>query len=448
MSAPNPNLPTNSNPSPSSNSTTPRGDKRKKGEMQAEASTSQEQARKILKTGTGKISKPQGGAPNPRSSPTLNENAQFDEITLRGASDDEDEGGAEEDEGGAENQEGGAANQGEADQAMEEANNEVDNTANDETNNEEEDQEEKESESPMKRANRLSTAQAVRMVDEWVRHGDRRSLDAINRNQKKLGTKLERARKNAKRRIKKNIDGEVDEMVDLHMNDLVAQVNGQLGIAWFEKTDAHNEEVAKKLSKKDEEINQLTIENSGRQEAIDNLTEQKSHLETRVENTMAAIEEKVAELGNATNALHAAAREVVQERARKEEAERRLQETENNLGRIDNDNQQLRDQLNADNIDHQLELEELRQQLRNADLERATTILQLEEKEANLQYANTIIHGHEQRATEMQNTINAQTQASRSKDALLQSAQAEVVATKANLEQLRNSMQENLAAQN
>ena len=137
----------------------------------------------------------------------------------------------------------------------------------------------------------------------------------------------------------------------------------------------------------------------------------------------------------------------MQERARKEEAERRLQETENNLGRIDNDNQQLRDQLNTDTIDHQLELEELRQQLRNADLERATAILQLEEKEANLQYANTIIHGHEQRATEMQNNINAKTQAIRSKDALLQSAQAEVVATKANLEQLRSTMQENFAAQ-
>ena len=103
MPAPNPNLPTNSNPSPSSNSTPPRGDKRKKDEMQAEASTSQEQARKILKTGTGKISKPQGGAPNPRSSPTLNENAQFDEITLGGPSDDEDEGGAERNDGGAEN---------------------------------------------------------------------------------------------------------------------------------------------------------------------------------------------------------------------------------------------------------------------------------------------------------------------------------------------------------
>ena len=416
--------------------------------MQAGPSTSQDQPRKIFKTGTGKISKPQGGAPSPRSSPTLNENAQIEQVTLGGASEDEDEGGAEEDEGGAENQEGGAANQGETDQAMEEANNEVDNTANDETNNEEEDQEEKESESPMKRTNRLSTVQAAKMVDDWVRHGDRRSLDAINRNQTKLGKKLERARKNAKRRIKKNIDGEVDQMVDLHMNDLVTQVNGQLGIAWFDKTDAHNEEVAIKLSRKDEEINQITIENNRRQEVIENLTEQKNNLEARVDNTRAEIEEKVAELGQATNALQNTTREVEQERARTAETERRLQEAENNLGRIDNENLQLRDQLNTENIDHQLELEELRQQLRNADLERATAILRLEEKEADIQYANTIIHNHQQRATEMQNTINAQTQASRSKDALLQSAQAEVVATKANLEQLRNSMQENLAAQN
>merc|ERR1712105_422696 len=137
----------------------------------------------------------------------------------------------------------------------------------------------------------------------------------------------------------------------------------------------------------------------------------------------------------------------VQERARTAETERKLQEAENNLGRIDNENLQLRDQMNTDNIDHQLQLEELRQQLRNADLERATAILRLEEKEADLQYANTIIHNHEQRATEMQNTINAKTQAIRSNDALLQSAQAEVVATKANLEQLRSNMQENFAAQ-
>ena len=164
--------------------------------MQAGPSTSQDQPRKILKTATGKVSKPQEGAPSPAPSPTLNENAQIEQVTLGGASEDEDE---EE----AENQEGGAANQGETDQAMEEANNEVDNTANDETNNEEEDQEDKESESPMKRTNRLSTVQAAKMVDDWVRHGDRRSLDAINRNQTKLGKKLDRARKIAKRRIKK-----------------------------------------------------------------------------------------------------------------------------------------------------------------------------------------------------------------------------------------------------
>ena len=56
---------------------------------------------------------------------------------------------------------------------------------------------------------------------------------------------------------------------------------------------------------------------------------------------------------------------------------------------------------------------------------------------------HTAIQGHEQRAAAMQNTINTRNQALRSRDALVQSLQTEIVATKANLEQLRNTMQEN-----
>ena len=299
----------------------------------------------------------------------------------------------------------------------------------------------------MKRTNRLSTVQAAKMVDDWVRHGDRRSLDAINKNQTKLGNMLTKARKEVKRRIQKNIGGEVDKMVDLQMNELVTQVNGQLGTAWFNKTETHNEEVAIKLSRKDEAINQITIEMSRKQEVIENLTEQKNNLEARVDDTMAKVEEKSAELDRANNALQNTGRELVNERAKNEETERRLQEAEDNLGRIDNENVQLRDRLNRDNIDHQLQMEELRQQLSDANLERATANLRLEEMEADIQHANAVIQDHEQRATAMQNTINAKNQTIKNRDALLQSARAQYVATNANLEQLRSNMQENFTAE-
>ena len=178
MSAPNPNLPTNSNPSPPSNSAPPRSDKRKHDDMQAGPSTSQDQPRKIFKTATGKVSKPQEGAPSPAPAPTLNENAQIEQVTLGGASEDEDEEGAE-------NQEGGTANQAEADRAMEEANNEIMNEIiQNEAYSEDEDSEDEESEGPTTRTYRLSNIQAAKMVKEFIRHGESRSLQTIKKTQK------------------------------------------------------------------------------------------------------------------------------------------------------------------------------------------------------------------------------------------------------------------------
>ena len=144
-------------------------------------------------------------------------------------------------------------------------------------------------------------------------------------------------------------------------------------------------------------------------------------------------------------------------RARNDETERRLQETEDNLGRIDNENAQLQEQVNQvnrDNLNYHLAMEELRQQqevlrqqLDDANLERETANLRLVEMEAHIQHQTTAIQGHEQRAAAMQNTINTRNQALRSRDALVQSLQTEIVATKANLEQLRNTMQENSNAE-
>ena len=91
--------------------------------------------------------------------------------------------------------------------------------------------------------------------------------------------------------------------------------------------------------------------------------------------------------------------------------------------------------------------EVLRQQLDDANLERETANLRLVEMEAHIQHQTTAIQGHEQRAAAMQNTINTRNQALRSRDALVQSLQTEIVATKANLEQLRNTMQENSNAE-
>ena len=405
--------------------------------MQAGPSTSQDQPRKILKTATGKVSKPQEGAPSPTSSPTLNENAQIDEITLGGASEDENEEGAG-------NQEGGAANQGEADQTKEEASNETKNEIiHNEANSEGEDSEDEESESPMTRTFRLSNNQAAKMVNDFIRHGDRRSLKVINKTQAKLGRDLKKARKDVKKQIHKNISGEMDKMIDIHINELVTQVNGQFGAAWFNQTEELNTKVAIKLSKKEEIINRITTENREKQDMIEDLREEKNTLEARVVETRTEIEEKSEQLGKANNALQNTARELVNARARNVETERRLQEAEDNLGRIDNENVQIRERHNRDNIEYQLELEELRQQLSDANLERETANLRLVEMEANIQHAETVIQDYEQRATAMQNTINAKNQAIKGKEALLQSAQAQVVATNANLEQLRSTMQDN-----
>ena len=415
--------------------------------MQAGPSTSQDQPRKIFKTATGKVSKPQEGAPSPAPAPTLNENAQIDQITLGGASEDEDEEGAE-------NQEGGAANQGEADRAMEEANNEIMNEIlQNAAYSEDEDSEDEESEGPTTRTYRLSNIQAAKMVKEFIRHGESRSLQTIKNTQKGLGKELKKAQKEVKKEIHKNIDGEMDRLIATRMNNLVTQVNGQLGAAWLNQTEELNTQAAIKLSEKEETIKEIVAENQQMQDMIEDLSEQKNILEARVVETRREIEQKSEQLGNAENALQNTGRDLVNARARNDETEKRLQETEENLGRIDNENAQLQEQVNQvnrDNLNYHLAMEELRQQqevlrqqLDDANLERETANLRLVEMEAHIQHQTTAIQGHEQRAAAMQNTINTRNQALRSRDALVQSLQTEIVATKANLEQLRNTMQEN-----
>ena len=419
--------------------------------MQAGPSTSQDQPRKILKTATGKVSKPQEGAPSPAPAPTLNENAQIDQITLGGASEDEDEEGAE-------NQEGGAANQGEADRAMEEANNEIMNEIiQNEAYSEDEDSEDEESEGPTTRTYRLSNIQAAKMVKEFIRHGESRSLQTIKKTQKGLGKELKKAQKEVKKEIHKNIDGEMDRLIATRMNELVTQVNGQLGAAWLNQTEELNTQAAKQLSEKEATIKEIVAENQQMQDMIEDLSEQKNILEARVDETRREIEVKSEQLDNARNALQNTGRDLVNARARNDETEERLQETEENLGRIDDENARLQEQVNQvnrDNLNYHLAMEELRQQqevlrqqLDDANLERETANLRLVEMEAHIQHQTTAIQGHEQRAAAMQNTINTRNQALRSKEALVQSLQTEIVATKANLEQLRNTMQENSNAE-
>ena len=419
--------------------------------MQAGPSTSQDQPRKIFKTATGKVSKPQEGAPSPAPAPTLNENAQIEQVTLGGASEDEDEEGAE-------NQEGGAANQGEADRAMEEANNEIMNEIlQNAAYSEDEDSEDEESEGPTTRTYRLSNIQAAKMVKEFIRHGESRSLQTIKNTQKGLGKELKKAQKEVKKEIHKNIDGEMDRLIATRMNNLVTQVNGQLGAAWLNQTEELNTQAAIKLSEKEETIKEIVAENQQMQDMIEDLSEQKNILEARVVETRREIEEKSEQLGNAKNALQNTGRDLVNARARNDETEKRLQETEENLGRIDDENARLQEQVNQvnrDNLNYHLAMEELRQQqevlrqqLDDANLERETANLRLVEMEAHIQHQTTAIQGHEQRAAAMQNTINTRNQALRSRDALVQSLQTEIVATKANLEQLRNTMQENSNAE-
>ena len=412
--------------------------------MQAGPSTSQDQPRKILKTATGKVSKPQEGAPSPAPAPTLNENAQIEQVTLGGASEDEDEEGAE-------NQEGGAANQGEADRAMEEANNEIMNEIlQNAAYSEDEDSEDEESEGPTTRTYRLSNIQAAKMVKEFIRHGESRSLQTIKKTQKGLGKELKKAQKEVKKEIHKNIDGEMDRLIATRMNNLVTQVNGQLGAAWLNQTEELNTQAAIKLSEKEETIKEIFAENQQMQDMIEDLSEQKNILEARVVETRREIEVKSEQLGNAKNALQNTGRDLVNARARNDETEKRLQETEENLGRIDDENARLQEQVNQvnrDNLNYHLAMEELRQQLDDANLERETANLRLVEMEAHIQHQTTAIQGHEQRAAAMQNTINTRNQALRSKEALVQSLQTEIVATKANLEQLRNTMQENSNAE-
>ena len=419
--------------------------------MQAGPSTSQDQPRKIFKTATGKVSKPQEGAPSPAPAPTLNENAQIEQVTLGGASEDEDEEGAE-------NQEGGAANQGEADRAMEEANNEIMNEIiQNEAYSEDEDSEDEESEGPTTRTYRLSNIQAAKMVKEFIRHGESRSLQTIKNTQKGLGKELKKAQKAVKKEIHKNIDGEMDRLIATRMNNLVTQVNGQLGAAWLNQTEELNTQAAIRLSEKEEAIKEMVAENQQMQDMIEDLSEQKDTLEARVVETRREIEQKSEQLGNAENALQNTGRDLVNARARNDETEERLRETEENLGRIDDENARLQEQVNQvnrDNLNYHLAMEELRQQqevlrqqLDDANLERETANLRLVEMEAHIQHQTTAIQGHEQRAAAMQNTINTRNQALRSRDALVLSLQTEIVATKANLEQLRNTMQENSNAE-
>ena len=193
------------------------------------------------------------------------------------------------------------------------------------------------------------------------------------------------------------------------------------------------------------------------QDMIEDLSEQKNILEARVDETRREIEVKSEQLDNARNALQNTGRDLVNARARNDETEKRLQETEENLGRIDDENARLQEQVNQvnrDNLNYHLAMEELRQQqevlrqqLDDANLERETANLRLVEMEAHIQHQTTAIQGHEQRAAAMQNTINTRNQALRSRDALVLSLQTEIVATKANLEQLRNTMQENSNAE-
>ena len=419
--------------------------------MQAGPSTSQDQPRKLLKTATGKVSKPQEGAPSPAPAPTLNENAQIEQVTLGGASEDEDEEGAED-------QEGGAAHQGEADRAMEEANNEIMNEIlQNAAYSEDEDSEDEESEGPTTRTYRLSNIQAAKMVKEFIRHGESRSLQTIKKTQKGLGKELKKAQKEVKKEIHKNIDGEMDRLIATRMNNLVTQVNGQLGAAWLNQTEELNTQAAIKLSEKEETIKEIFAENQQMQDMIEDLSEQKNILEARVDETRREIEVKSEQLDNARNALQNTGRDLVNARARNDETEKRLQETEENLGRIDDENARLQEQVNQvnrDNLNYHLAMEELRQQqevlrqqLDDANLERETANLRLVEMEAHIQHQTTAIQGHEQRAAAMQNTINTRNQALRSRDALVQSLQTEIVATKANLEQLRNTMQENSNAE-
>ena len=419
--------------------------------MQAGPSTSQDQPRKIFKTATGKVSKPQEGAPSPAPAPTLNENAQIEQVTLGGASEDEDEEGAE-------NQEGGTANQAEADRAMEEANNEIMNEIiQNEAYSEDEDSEDEESEGPTTRTYRLSNIQAAKMVKEFIRHGESRSLQTIQNTQKGLGKELKKAQKAVKKEIHKNIDGEMDRLIATRMNNLVTQVNGQLGAAWLNQTEELNTQAALRLSEKEEAIKEMVAENQQMQDMIEDLSEQKDTLEARVVETRREIEQKSEQLGNAENALQNTGRDLVNARARNDETEERLRETEENLGRIDDENARLQEQVNQvnrDNLNYHLAMEELRQQqevlrqqLDDANLERETANLRLVEMEAHIQHQTTAIQGHEQRAAAMQNTINTRNQALRSRDALVLSLQTEIVATKANLEQLRNTMQENSNAE-
>ena len=245
----------------------------------------------------------------------------------------------------------------------------------------------------------------------------------------------------------------MDRMIAIHINELVTQVNGQLGAAWLNQTEELNTQAAIKLSEKEETIKEIVAENQQMQDMIEDLSEQKNILEARVDETRREIEVKSEQLDNAKNALQNTGRDLVNARARNDETEERLRETEENLGRIDDENARLQEQVNQvnrDNLNYHLAMEELRQQqevlrqqLDDANLERETANLRLVEMEAHIQHQTTAIQGHEQRAAAMQNTINARNQALRSKEALVQSLQTEIVATKANLEQLRNTMQEN-----
>ena len=227
-----------------------------------------------------------------------------DRITLGGASEDEDEEGAE-------NQEGGAANQGEADRAMEEANNEIMNEIlQNAAYSEDEDSEDEESEGPTTRTYRLSNIQAANMVKEFIRHGESRSLQAIKKTQKGLGKDLLKARKDVKKEIHKNIDGEMDRLIATRMNELVTQVNGQLGAAWLNQTEELNTQAAIKLSEKEETIKEIFAENQQMQEMIEGLSEQKNILEARVVETRTEIEEKSEQLGNTEKALQNTGRAV------------------------------------------------------------------------------------------------------------------------------------------
>ena len=127
------------------------------------------------------------------------------------------------------------------------------------------------------------------MVKEFIRHGESRSLQTIKKTQKGLGKELKKAQKEVKKEIHKNIDGEMDRLIATRMNNLVTQVNGQLGAAWLNQTEELNTQAAKQLSEKEATIKEIVAENQQMQDMMEGLSEEKNILEARVVETRSCL---------------------------------------------------------------------------------------------------------------------------------------------------------------